>query len=127
MPNPAHDDTDNDPKNLVEVARVDQIPPGTMRQARLRNRPVVIANVDGRLVAFQNRCLHYGVRLSEGRLDGSVVTCRWHQWRYDVCSGRVLTEESPYETFLTYPAVIRDDVAFLDPRPLTRIRCCPDE
>lgn len=124
--NRAHDETAIGSDSLVEVARVDQVPPGTMKEARLRNRPIVVANVHGRLVAFQNRCLHYGIRLSDGVLAGSVLTCRWHQWRYDVCTGRMLTEESPYETFLTYPVIVQDDIVYVDPSPITRLRRRPD-
>jgi nitrite reductase/ring-hydroxylating ferredoxin subunit len=105
----------------TRVAAVGEVPPGTMLEARLQGRPIVVANADGELFAFQNACLHYGVRLSEGCLDGQMVTCRWHQWRYHLGTGRVVSDESPYATFTTFPVVVESGEVFVEHEPRTRI------
>ena len=38
--------------------------------------------------AIQNSCIHRGGPLSEGDLDGDLVTCPWHFWQYDVTTGK---------------------------------------
>jgi nitrite reductase/ring-hydroxylating ferredoxin subunit len=41
--------------------------------------------------ACVNRCPHEGYPLSEGVLtDGCVLTCNWHNWKYDLISGETL-------------------------------------
>ena len=40
--------------------------------------------------AFQGRCPHQGALLGEGELEGGVLTCRNHRWRFDAESGRRL-------------------------------------
>jgi len=37
--------------------------------------------------AYENRCAHLGLPLSEGRLEGGVLTCGAHEWEYDAASG----------------------------------------
>ncbi|MDY7105089.1 MAG: Rieske 2Fe-2S domain-containing protein [Actinomycetota bacterium] len=49
--------------------------------------PVVLTRVDGVVCAYVDRCAHLRVRLSEGRLDGGVLTCRAHHWCYDATTG----------------------------------------
>src|SRR2546427_7356751 len=44
-------------------------------------------NVDGTYYAINNSCAHRGGPLGEGELDGRVVTCPWHAWRWDVTTG----------------------------------------
>ena len=40
--------------------------------------------------AYEGRCPHQGALLAEGSLDGDVLTCRNHGWRFDVETGRRL-------------------------------------
>lgn len=37
---------------------------------------------DGHVNAWENRCLHRGVRLSIGINDGAELACQYHGWRY---------------------------------------------
>lgn len=49
--------------------------------------PLAVYQVDGRLHAVGDRCPHAGATLSEGPLDGAVVTCPRHGSRFDVRTG----------------------------------------
>jgi nitrite reductase/ring-hydroxylating ferredoxin subunit len=72
---------------FVSVARVEDVPAGTLRKVELDGEEIALAHVDGRFCATQGSCLHLGGPLGEGRLEGSVVTCPWHGWQYDICTG----------------------------------------
>ena len=72
---------------FVTVARVEDVPPGTLRKVELDGEPIALAHVDGRFCATQGKCLHLGGPLGEGHLEGSVVTCPWHGWQYNMCTG----------------------------------------
>jgi nitrite reductase/ring-hydroxylating ferredoxin subunit len=76
--------------DFVEVARLDQIPPGTGNSFTVAGRDVAVFNVDGAIYAMEDSCQHKGASLGNGQLDGKVVTCRAHGWRYDVTTGSTM-------------------------------------
>ena len=44
-------------------------------------------NVDGEYRVIDGICPHAGGPLGQGTLSGSIVTCPWHGWQFDVESG----------------------------------------
>ena len=72
---------------FVTVARVEDVPPGSVKTVRAGDEDVALAHVDGGFYATQAVCIHLQGPLGEGRLDGPVLTCPWHGWQYDVRSG----------------------------------------
>lgn len=81
----------------------------------------MVVRVGEELFACANQCLHLGVRLSDGHLRESVVECRWHHWRFDLATGAVEAEDSPYSSFETYRVLVDGDDLLVDPRPRTRV------
>ncbi len=75
---------------FVKVARVGEIPPGSVKQVVVGAATICVANVDGQLYAIGDTCTHQEGPLSEGTLEGHVVTCPWHAAEFDVRSGAVL-------------------------------------
>jgi nitrite reductase/ring-hydroxylating ferredoxin subunit len=69
------------------VARVDDIPPGTVAAVHVDGQEIAVANVDGQFFATEGHCLHLHGPLGEGSLDGTVLSCPWHGWQYDVRTG----------------------------------------
>lgn len=51
-------------------------------------RVVALFNVDGEFHALDGVCPHAGGPLGEGTLKGTIVTCPWHGWQFDVTTGR---------------------------------------
>jgi nitrite reductase/ring-hydroxylating ferredoxin subunit len=72
----------------VTVAHLDEVPPGRIVQVQTGDRWYALINVDGSLYAIDNSCPHNGGPLSRGMLNGRELTCPWHNWRWDVVSGR---------------------------------------
>jgi nitrite reductase/ring-hydroxylating ferredoxin subunit len=54
---------------------------------RIEGIEVGLFQVGNEICAIENRCPHAGDPLSEGSLDGAIVTCRAHGWRFDVRTG----------------------------------------
>lgn len=73
--------------NFVKAINTSAIPVGTGKTCDVQGTPVAVFNVNGEFHAIHNTCLHRGGPLGEGGLDGSVVTCPWHGWQYDVTTG----------------------------------------
>ncbi len=40
-----------------------------------------------RFIVIDNTCPHAGGNLSAGAVTGSIVTCPWHRWEFDLDSG----------------------------------------
>lgn len=97
---------------LLRAAKKDEIPAGTIREFQLNGKTVAIANVDGKLYAINNVCLHRGGPLGEGELKGKIVTCPWHGWTYDVTTGR--TTMNPAVGVETYPIEIKGDDVWVE-------------
>jgi nitrite reductase (NADH) small subunit/3-phenylpropionate/trans-cinnamate dioxygenase ferredoxin subunit len=97
---------------FLRAAKKDEVPPGTIREFQLDGKTVALANVEGKLYAIDNTCLHRGGPLGQGELQGKVVTCPWHGWQYDVTTGKVTV--NPAVGVVTYVVEIRGDDIFVD-------------
>ena len=64
-----------------------ELPPGQCAERIVGGRPVALFNVDGRVFATSNFCLHRGGPLGQGFLAGHEVMCPWHAWTWDVRTG----------------------------------------
>ena len=73
---------------FVTVARVEEIPPGTIHGVKAGEAEIALAHCNGGFYAVQGHCLHLQGPLGEGRLEGCVLTCPWHGWQYDVRTGQ---------------------------------------
>ena len=73
---------------FVRIASVGEIPAGTGKALQANGRPVALFNVDGSYHAIDGTCPHQGGPLGEGYLKGTVVTCPYHFWQFDVVTGQ---------------------------------------
>jgi nitrite reductase/ring-hydroxylating ferredoxin subunit len=64
-----------------------ELPPGQCAERVVGGRAVALFNVDGRIFATSNVCLHRGGPLGQGMLAGHEVMCPWHAWTWDVRTG----------------------------------------
>ena len=72
---------------LHEVAKVGEIREGAAKVVTVDGNEVAVFNVGGQYHAISNACAHKGGPLGEGVLDGNVVTCPLHGWKFDVTTG----------------------------------------
>ena len=72
----------------IPVAVASECLPGTSIERVAGNRMVAIANVAGTLHAIDGLCPHQGGPLGTGMLCGTILTCPWHGWQFDVTTGR---------------------------------------
>ena len=73
--------------DFVTVAKISDIQPGKGKAIEVKGKNIALFNVNGKFHAIDNTCLHQGGPLGEGTLQGDVVTCPWHGWRYNVTTG----------------------------------------
>jgi toluene monooxygenase system ferredoxin subunit len=67
---------------------LDDIWAGEMVAVTLGAVDVLLCNLDGMLVAYEDRCPHLANPLSAGDLSDGVLTCAAHEWEFDARTGR---------------------------------------
>ena len=97
---------------FVRTVKLSEVPPGTLRELQVEGKAIAMANVDGRVYAINNTCLHRGGPLGQGLLAGKVLTCPWHGWQFDATSGRAL--QNPAAAVDCYPTEVRGEDVFVD-------------
>lgn len=91
---------------FIEALRLDQLPPGRGTCATVAGKDIALFNVEGTIYAMDDACLHHGLSLGTSKLEGKVVTCRGHGWRYDVTTGNTL--HVPDYGVTSYPVKVVD-------------------
>jgi nitrite reductase/ring-hydroxylating ferredoxin subunit/ferredoxin-thioredoxin reductase catalytic subunit len=89
----------------VPVAHVDDLRDGEARRVKVGKRDVALFRANGEYFALSNVCRHAFAPLSEGYLEGYIVMCPWHGWRYDIRDG---TTDHPDADVQTFPVTVRD-------------------
>ena len=75
---------------LLTVGKKDELADGAMKHAPTEKGEVLVARVDNNYYVADNRCPHMSGRLSQGRLEGTVVTCPLHGSQFDLKDGKVV-------------------------------------
>jgi len=75
---------------FIEVSKIDELKDGTMKMVRIAGREILLARVGDKYYATDSRCPHMKGDLSQGKLEGTVVTCPRHGSQFDISNGRVV-------------------------------------
>ena len=89
----------------VPVCRVEDLPDGHVRHAKIGKRDIVVGRVGEEYFALSNLCRHAFGPLSDGIVEGYYVMCPWHGWRYDLRDG---STDHPDADVKTYPVRVAD-------------------
>jgi nitrite reductase/ring-hydroxylating ferredoxin subunit len=96
----------------VSVGRIGDIPVGEGRVVDARGKTLALFNVGGTYHAIDNTCSHRGGPLGEGDLDGTIVACPWHGWRWDVTTGA--NANNPAVSVACFPVTVEQDEIFVE-------------
>jgi len=75
---------------FVEVAKIEELRSGTMKKVFAEGQEILLMRVGDKHFAASDRCPHMNGDLSQGKLEGTVVTCPRHGSRFDISSGQVV-------------------------------------
>jgi nitrite reductase/ring-hydroxylating ferredoxin subunit len=112
------------------VAHIDDLAVGSMKMVRVDDRRLCLVRTSGGVFALDHACPHEGYGMTQGSLDGNLITCAWHNWKFRVDDGQCVVGE---EDINTHPAAIDNDgnvlvsvrppdIEALRPRLLTSLR-----
>lgn len=82
-------------EQFIPVAQAADLRPGTCLAVELPEFGVALFNIEGEIYALDNTCPHAGGPLGEGCLDGDIIACPWHGWKFNIRSGECLKNPSP--------------------------------
>ena len=78
---------------LVKLTTVAELPgPDEAKEFPCGDKTICVANVNGEISAMDNICLHRGGPLCDGPINGTVVTCPWHGWQYELKTGTLIQD-----------------------------------
>lgn len=96
----------------IPLISVSEVPPGSSAEVVAEGRIFAVFNVDGDFHVLDGICPHAGGPLGQGTLDGTIVTCPWHGWQFDVSSGQHCL--TPTICQKSFPATVVDGQVCID-------------
>src|SRR3989440_6020802 len=69
------------------VARVGDLAEGEGVTVQVGTKLIALFRDQGEYYAINDVCPHMGASLSGGYLEGGIVTCPWHAWRFRLADG----------------------------------------
>jgi 3-phenylpropionate/trans-cinnamate dioxygenase ferredoxin component len=100
---------------IIEVCRVDELPPGEMRLVEWESLEIGVFNCGGNFYAIEDRCSHDDGPLAEGEFDAGTCTveCPRHGSLFDLRTGKPKTLPA-YEPVDTFAVIIEDETIKLE-------------
>ena len=100
------------PVRRIEVAKIAEIPDGQRKIVQVDGLSIGVFHHGGDWYAYRNSCVHQGGPVATGLLEGDVLICPWHGYKYSVRSGRSLNE--PDAALDGFAVTVTGDTVFLD-------------
>jgi nitrite reductase/ring-hydroxylating ferredoxin subunit len=111
------DGTGSDGTGTV-VGHIDDLAVAAMKMVKVDGHRICLVRTSEGVFALDQACPHEGYGLTTGELDGDLITCAWHNWKFRVSDGACVLGE---EDVRTYPVHVAGDgalsVAFSQPDP----------
>ena len=106
----------------VVVAKLEELPDGTMKEISVAGGDLLLTNVRGEISALGALCTHYSAHLKNGILSGETVVCPNHQACFCAKSGD-LKEPPALNALPKFEVVIRgEDIVVRLPEKMGKMR-----
>ena len=101
----------------VTIGTVDELQARGCLTGKAGAQPICVFWSDGDAYALDDRCPHMGFPLHRGTVESGLVTCHWHNARFDLRSGGTLDPWA--DDVRAYPVEIDDDrvTVVVEPEP----------
>ncbi|CAJ1511146.1 glutamate synthase-related protein [[Mycobacterium] burgundiense] len=96
----------------VRVVALSELPDNAPFAVNTAGVDLVLVRRGADVSALYGRCAHRGALLADGHVDGDVVFCDVHGWRYDVETG--VSPVNPAVALATFAAWVRDGAVYVD-------------
>ncbi|MUL74766.1 glutamate synthase-related protein [Mycolicibacterium sp. CBMA 226] len=102
----------SDSMTAVPVAALADLSEDTPTAVRVSGVDLVLVRQGDDVRALYGRCAHRGALMSDGRVDGDLLVCGLHGWRYEIRTG--VAPVNPAVTLATFPTRVSDGSVFVD-------------
>jgi len=98
---------------LIKITDINNIAEGEIKSFEIEGEVIAIAKVNNRIYAFVDSCSHMDFPLSDGSLEGEIITCAYHGAQFNIATGEVLSmpAASPIKIF---PIKIIDNKIYIE-------------
>ncbi len=80
-----------DAERWKKAAYLSDLKKGKPYQVNIGGENIMLVRHNDEIFAWSNQCPHYGAPLNKGYIDHHHVTCPWHNARFELQSGRMVT------------------------------------
>lgn len=74
-------------EEFVMVLEEKALQEGKIKLVSFEGLPILFIKQQGKIFVIDNRCPHMGCGFSGGTLDGLVIVCPCHDWRFNLETG----------------------------------------
>jgi nitrite reductase/ring-hydroxylating ferredoxin subunit len=78
--------------SLIKVGLKNEVASGEMKKYDVKENEMTIVNLGGEFIAFEDRCPHMNSLLHLGRLEDDEIVCPLHQARFNIRSGKKVSD-----------------------------------
>ncbi|BHH82969.1 Rieske (2Fe-2S) protein [Desulforhopalus sp. 52FAK] len=83
--------------DYIKIAKINDFEDKHIKSYTVMGKKVgIVRQENGDFFAIEVGCKHQSADLTEGPIDGLVVTCPRHQWKYDLLTGECLNHDSTH-------------------------------
>lgn len=93
---------------FTKIAKISEIKDGEIKKFIVNNEPVAVVNSEGVFFAVSDTCTHHQCSLSEGFVEGNLITCPCHGGQFEIKTGAVATPP-PVEPVKSYEVKVAND------------------
>tara|TARA_B100001179_G_C18497040_1_gene362571 strand:+ start:217 stop:525 length:309 start_codon:yes stop_codon:yes gene_type:complete len=93
----------------IIVGKTTEIMPGQMKKISFDEKEIIVSNVDGNYFAIDDTCTHSGASLSEGKINGSIITCDWHGAQFECKTGKLVKFPAEIANLKSYNVIVESD------------------
>jgi len=100
--------------NFASSIKESKLNEGQMLAVWVKGNSILLAKVEGQIFAVSNKCPHMSCQLQGGILNGFIVMCPCHGWKFDLRTGQYL--EIPEVTLTTYRCKVQNGKIYVEIR-----------
>ena len=102
----------------IRAGSIDELKSAGCRVVTGGGHAIAVIYHDEQVYAVDNRCPHMGFPLDRGSVKDGILTCHWHNARFDLASGGTF---NPFaDDVRSFPVTVKDGQVWVDPQPVQR-------
>jgi nitrite reductase/ring-hydroxylating ferredoxin subunit len=103
----------NGKPSKIELCRIDDVRTGESLKVTTAGLTVAVFNLDGDFYVINDACTHGPGSLSEGFIEREVVTCNFHQGKFNIRTGAVVAPPCMFAV-KTYTTIVENGVVCIE-------------